>query len=112
MTAPITLFSLATTNSDSAVFRPNDITAAQREAGMKPCFELFGTAGGCTVTLKKKFADGNYYSTGADDTTKINANIPGSFPLDFDDDALYKLTITGAGGSTSISAYARNCSAA
>lgn len=111
MTAPITLYSSATTNIDSPVFRPNDLTQSQREAGMKPYFEILGTKGSATITLKKLFGDGSYYSTGADDTTKINANIPGVFPLDYNDEALYKLSISGASGTT-ISAYAVGCSAA
>ena len=105
----ITLFTNQTTSGSSAVFRPNSLTKDQILAGIKPFFTINGTLGAGTIDLEIQNPDGSFSSTGLDDEEEIDANIPGVFEVNYSDEMLLRLTISGADGSTNISAYAKYC---
>lgn len=105
----ITLFTNQTTNGNSATFRPNSLTKDQIIAGVKPYFEIYGTIGAATIQLQKQYSDGTFRSTGQDDADDIADNTPGVFELNYTDESLFRLNISGADGSTNISASAQYC---
>lgn len=88
-----TLLSAVTTNSDSSVMESNG-------AGLVT-IQVDGTFGGATVTAKLSLDDGTTYT--ATDAVWTAAGVKN---LELPTNSKLKLTITGASGTTSLSAYA------
>lgn len=98
-----TIFSAQTTNGNSTTF--NAIGDLNSSAPVYSFLTIYGTFGGATITLKYQAADGNWYTTGDVSITdscayfiEISVNVP------------YRLDLTGATGTTSISSTVYNVS--
>lgn len=98
-----TIFSAQTTNGTSEQF--NAIGDLNGSAKNYSFLTVYGVFDGAIVTLQYKAADGNWYATGDDAFTdsgayfvEISLNVP------------YRLALTNAGGSTSVSSTVYNVS--
>lgn len=101
----ITLFSAQTTDGNSQPF--NAIGGGQPSDKYLSFLTIFGTFDGASVELQYLASDGNYYSTGDDPFAS-----PAAYFADLNINTSYRLALTGAGASTSISADVYNASAA
>lgn len=96
-----TIFSAQTANGNSTEF--NAIGDLNGSAKTYSFLTIYGTFGSATITLQYKAADNNWYSTGDVSITdscayfiEISVNVP------------YRLNLSGATGSTSISSTVYN----
>jgi hypothetical protein len=105
MTNKIILFTAQTENGSSAAF--NAIGNVSSAYAQPTFLTVYGVFGGASVQLEYLAADGSYYSTGdaaftssSADFARINPSLP------------YRLTISNAGGTTSIGATVYNATLA
>jgi hypothetical protein len=96
-----TIFSSQTVNGNSTTF--NAIGDLNNSTPIYSFLTVYGVFGGATITLQYQAADGNWYSTGDvtftdsfADFVEVSVNVP------------YRLNLTGATGTTSISSTVYN----
>ena len=101
-----TLFAAQTTNASSAAF--NAIGTGTGSSRVQETFlTVYGTFGGASVQLEYKAADDQWYSTNDDPFIS-----PGAYFALINTRLPYRLTISGAGESTTIGATVYDVSTA
>lgn len=108
-----TIFSAQTTNGSSTTFKAvGDLNGlANKDVigdlnGVAPIYSfltVYGTFNGAIITLQYQAADGNWYSTGDISITESCA-----YFIEISANVSYRLALTNAGGSTSISSTVYN----
>lgn len=96
-----TIFSAQTANGNSTTF--NAIGDLNNSTPIYSFLTIYGTFGGATVTLQYQAADGNWYTTGDVSITDSCA-----YFIEISVNVAYRLNLTGATGSTSISSTVYN----
>lgn len=100
MSNKIDLFSAQTTDGNSAEFSASDVNPNQKA---DPMLGLVGTFGGALVKLQWKAPDDSWNDT----DTALDAWLTGKLqPLYLNSFSKYRLNLSGATGTTSISAWA------
>lgn len=96
-----TIFSAQTANGNSTAF--SAIGDLNGSAKIYSFLTIYGTFGGATVILQYQAADGNWYTTGDVSITDSCA-----YFIEISVNVAYRLNLSGATGSTSISSTVYN----
>lgn len=104
--ALLELFLNQTIDGNSVSFRPSggNIETANR----KSYLEINGTLGDASIVLEMKDPIGFWHTTGRSDEIKLVTDTPGTFIIDYSDEVELRVTISGAGGGTDLSIWAKN----
>jgi len=96
-----TIFSAQTVNGNSTTF--NAIGDLNASAKIYSFLTIYGVFDGATITLQYQAADGNWYTTGDVSITDSCA-----YFIEISVNVAYRLNLSGATGSTSISSTVYN----
>jgi len=98
-----TIFSAQTTNGNSTTF--NAIGDLNNSTPIYSFLTIYGTFDGAIIALQYQAADGNWYTTG-----DISITDSCAYFIEISVNVAYRLNLTGATGSTSISSTVYNVS--
>jgi len=96
-----TIFSAQTTDGNSASF--NAIGGLNGSCVIYPFLTIYGDFGGASIDIEYQAEDGNWYSTG---DTAITSHA--AYFIEISINCAYRLALTNASGSTSISSTVYN----
>ena len=104
--AIIQLFTTQTSDANSVSFKPS--VGSIETANRKSYLQINGSLGDASIILQVQDPDLNWHSTGVTDEIKLATDTPGVFIIDYSDEINLRVSISGAGGGTSLSIWAKN----
>jgi hypothetical protein len=100
------LFNSEGADGVSPSFRPRG--GSIETANRKSYLELNGTLGNASIILEIKDPSASWHTTGRSDEIKLITDFPGVFIIDYSDEIELRVRISGAGGGTNLSIWAKN----